>query len=125
TQLSKVSGAVHNPIKEKFEAGDSLVCDTLAQIADVAEQGRTAILNRDYDTLDKLINLNFDLRRKIYQISPNQLELVEAARSCGLSAKFAGSGGTIIGMYRDEESLHRLFVKMKSLNARVIKPYIM
>ena len=125
TQLSKVSGAVHNPIKEKFEAGDSLVCDTLAQIAELAEKGRTAILNKDYDTLDKLINLNFDLRRKIYQISPNQLELVEAARSCGLSAKFAGSGGTIIGMYRDEESLHRLFVKMKSLNARVIKPYIM
>lgn len=125
TRLSKVSGAVHNPIREKFEAGDPLVCDTMAQIAEVAEQGRTAILNKDYDTLDRLINLNFDLRRKIYKISPAHLELVEAARSCGVSAKFAGSGGTIIGMYRDEESLHRLFFKMKSLNARVIKPYIM
>lgn len=70
TRLSKVSGAVHNPIREKFEAGDPLVCDTMAQIAEVAEQGRTAILNKDYDTLDKLINLNFDLRRKIYKISP-------------------------------------------------------
>lgn len=125
TQLSKVSGAVHNPIKEKFEAGDPLVCDTLAEIAEVAEQGRTAILNKDYASLDQLINLNFDLRRKIYNISPSHLELVEAARACGVSAKFAGSGGTIIGMYRDEESLHRLFVKMKSLHARVIKPYIM
>jgi hypothetical protein len=40
----------------KFEAGDPWFCDTLAQIAEVAEQGRTAILNRDYDTHDRLIN---------------------------------------------------------------------
>lgn len=124
TQLSKVSGAVHNPIKERFEAGDPLVCDTLAQIAEVAEQGKKAILEQDMETLNALINRNFDLRCKIYHISPNNMELVNAARSCGVSAKFAGSGGTIIGMYPDEESLHRLIVKLKPLNARVIKPYV-
>lgn len=124
TELSKVSGAVHNPIRSRFEAGEPLVCDTMAAIADVAEQGRTAILNRDYERLNELINLNFDLRCKIYEVSPDNLKLVQAARSCGVSAKFAGSGGTIIGMYPDEETLHRLVVKMKELNVRVIKPYI-
>ena len=74
--------------------------------------------------LNALINKNFDLRCKIYKISPENLELVQLARSCGVSAKFAGSGGTIIGMYPDEESLHRLIVKMKAKNIRVIKPYI-
>ena len=124
TELSKVSGAVHNPIKARFEAGEPLVVDTMAQIADVAEQGRQAILDRDYGKLNQLINQNFDLRCKIYNIAPNNMELVQTARSCGVSAKFAGSGGTIIGMYPDEESLHRLVVKMKPLNVRVIKPYI-
>lgn len=124
TALSKVSGAVHNPVRALFDAGDPLVCDTMAQIADVAEQGRRAILDRDYDKLNRLIDLNFDLRCKIYNIAPENMLLIKTARSCGLSAKFAGSGGTIIGMYNDEESLHRLIVKMKPLNVRVIKPYI-
>ncbi len=124
TELSKVSGAVHNPVRSRFEAGEPLVCDTMAAIADVAEQGRTAILNRNYERLNELINLNFDLRCRIYEVSPDNVNLVQAARSCGVSAKFAGSGGTIIGMYPDEETLHRLVVKMKELNVRVIKPYI-
>lgn len=125
TELSKVSGAVHNPVKARFEAGEPLVVDTLAAIAEVAEEGRKAILERDYDKLNMLVNRNFDLRCKIYNISPSNMELVSTARSCGVSAKFAGSGGTIIGMYPDEESLHRLIVKMRPLNVRVIKPYIL
>lgn len=124
TALSKVSGAVHNPIKERFEAGDPLVCDTMAEIAQVAEDGKQAILQGDKEKLNQLINKNFDLRCKIYKISPDNMELVKLARSCGVSAKFAGSGGTIIGMYPDEETLHRLVVKMKEKNIRVIKPYI-
>ena len=76
------------------------------------------------EKLNQLINKNFDLRCKIYKISPDNMELVKLARSCGVSAKFAGSGGTIIGMYPDEETLHRLVVKMKEKNIRVIKPYI-
>lgn len=124
TQLSKVSGAVHNPIKERFEAGDPLVCDTLAQIADVAEQGKQAILEQDFEKLNQLIDQNFDLRCKIYNISEQNMELVRAARACGVSAKFAGSGGTIIGMYPNDEALHKLIVTLKPLNARVIKPYI-
>lgn len=124
TELSKVSGAVHNPIKARFEAGEPMVCDTLAEIAEVAEQGKKAILENNHERLNELINLNFDLRCKIYQIAPDNMSLVQTARSCGVSAKFAGSGGTIIGMYPDEESLHRLIVKMKDLNVRVIKPYI-
>ena len=125
TELSKVSGAVHNPVKSRFEAGEPLVVDTMAEIAQVAEDGRKAIKEQDHEQLNRLINRNFDLRCKIYDISPSNMMLVQTARACGVSAKFAGSGGTIIGMYPDEESLHRLIVKMRPLNVRVIKPYIL
>ncbi len=121
-ELSKVSGAVLNNIKEKYEKGDPLVLDTLVELASVAEQGKEAIFSGDFDTLNKLINRNFDLRCKIMNISQSNMELVQTARDCGASAKFSGSGGAIIGMYEDDEMLQRLIVNLRKINARVIKP---
>lgn len=121
-ELSKVSGTVLNNIKEKYEKGDPLVLDTLAELASVAEKGKEAILSRDFDSLNKLINHNFDLRCKIMNISQSNMELVQTARDCGASAKFSGSGGAIIGMYEDDEMLQRLIVNLRKINARVIKP---
>jgi glucuronokinase len=123
-ELSKVSGNVHNNIRERYDKGDKLVYDTLAEQASLAEQGREAILKRDYETLNKLINQNFDLRCKIMEISPSNMELVMNARECGASAKFSGSGGAIIGMYEDDEMLQKLIVNLRKINARVIKPII-
>lgn len=122
--LSKVSGTVLNDVKTRYEQGDPFVVDTLNQIAEKAEKGKVAILNRDYNTLNKLINENFDLRTKIMNISDSNLAMVKTARKCGASAKFAGSGGSIIGIYTNDEMLTRLIIEFKKLNARVIKPYI-
>jgi len=122
--LGKVSGAVLNDIKTRYWKGERLVVDTLSEIADVAESGKKAISDQDYTLLAQLINKNFDLRAKIMNISDSNRALVEAARSCGASAKFAGSGGSIIGTYDDDEVLKRLMINMKKLNARVVKPFI-
>ncbi len=124
TELSKVSGTVLNNIKERYYAGDKLVIDTLTEIGQCAEQGREAIMNHDFEKLNQLIDKNFDLRCKIMNISESNLELVNTARKCGASAKFSGSGGAIIGMYKDDEMLRKLIVELRKINARVIKPYI-
>jgi glucuronokinase len=124
-ELGKVSGAVLNNIREKYEKGDPAVLDALAELAGIAEQGKEVILRKDYDSLNKLIDANFDLRCKIMNISGSNMELVMTARSCGASAKFSGSGGAIIGMYEDDEMLRRLVVNLQKVNARVIKPFIM
>jgi glucuronokinase len=124
-ELGKVSGAALNNIREKYEKGDPKVIGTLAELADLAEQGKEVIANKDYNTLNKLIDKNFDLRCRIMNISESNMELVLTARSCGASAKFSGSGGAIIGMYEDDEMLRRLIVNLKKVNARVIKPIIM
>ena len=99
--------------------------DNLDKIAALAEQSRELVENGDLSELNKLINRNFDLRRKIMNISESNLELVATARKCGASAKFSGSGGAIIGLYKDREMLTHLIVKMKKINARVIKPFIL
>ncbi|MBN1790722.1 MAG: hypothetical protein JW830_09515 [Bacteroidales bacterium] len=122
--LGKVSGTVLNNIREKYERGDPLVIDTLAELAELAEQGREILLKKDHAGLYKLIDRNFDLRCKIMKISESNMELVMKARNCGASAKFSGSGGAIIGMYEDDEMLQRLIIHLKRINARVIKPII-
>jgi glucuronokinase len=123
-ELGKVSGTVLNNIREKYEKGDALVIDTLTELAGVAQQGKEAMLKKDYGTLNKLMDKNFDLRCKIMNISESNMELVMTARKCGASAKFSGSGGAIIGMYEDDEMLQRLIVNLRKINARVIKPII-
>jgi glucuronokinase len=124
TDLGKVSGKVLNDIKSKYDKGDQHVISTLNSIANLADEGRDAILARDYQTLGKLINANFDYRCKIMTINDSNMELVETARRTGASASFSGSGGAIIGIYQDDDMLKRLIYNLRKINARVIKPYI-
>ncbi|MCU0339358.1 MAG: GHMP kinase [Spirosomaceae bacterium] len=124
TDLSKVSGKVLNTIRQRWEAGDEHVVNTLKSIAGVAETGRDAIKNQDFTQLHQLINQNFDYRGQVMTITERNQAMIDTARACGASAAFTGSGGSIIGTYRDEEMLNRLFVELKKQNARVIKPFV-
>lgn len=125
TNLSKISGYVLSDIRERFERGEELVITTLNRIAELAEEGKQALYDGNKKKLLDLMNENFDLRSKIMNITVDNYELVATARRCGASAKFAGSGGSIIGMYENDEMLTRLIVELEKINARVIKPYIM
>jgi len=89
------------------------------------DEQNQAYENRDYRKLHELVNENFDLRSKILNISKENREMVEIARKCGASAKFSGSGGAIVGTYEDDDMLRRLMIRLKRVNARVIKPYIL
>ncbi|MGB3778641.1 MAG: GHMP kinase [Tunicatimonas sp.] len=123
--LGKVSGTVLNDIRSRYDKGDQSVIDTLGEMAQLAAEGRQAILDKDTEKLNKLINKNFDLRCQIMNISDENKTLVQTARACGASAKFTGSGGSIIGIYENDEVLNKLVISLKKINARVIKPYIL
>ena len=124
TDLSKVSGKVLNNIRQRWEQGDAHVVGTLQNIAGVAEEGKDVIKTQNYDRLQELVNQNLDYRAEIMTITERNRAMITTARACGASASFTGSGGSIIGIYRDEEMLNRLFVELKKQNARVIKPFI-
>jgi glucuronokinase len=123
-ELGKVSGVVLNDIRSRYDQGDEFVIKKLNEIASFAERGRDALKEKNYDVLNEIINKNFDCRKQIMNISDRNIQLVETARNCGASAKFAGSGGSIIGMYKNDEMLTELINEMKKINARVIKPYV-
>jgi glucuronokinase len=124
TNLSKVSGKVHSDVRTRFDRGETDVINVLSQIAQKAKDGHTALMEGRPDDLHELMNENFNLRCQIYNVPESNKRLINAARECGASAKFAGSGGTIIGIYRDDDMLNQLFVKLKKHNARVIKPFV-
>jgi glucuronokinase len=72
-----------------------------------------------------LLNENFDLRRRLYKISQGNIDMVEAARGCGASAKFTGSGGAIVGTYEDDAMFQRLRETLEPAGVVVIKPKIL
>ena len=122
--LGKVSGRVLNPIREGFEQGDPVVLEALLRLAALAEEGKAALLRRDHGRLGTLMDENFDLRSRIMPISEENMTLIKAARSCGASAKFAGSGGSLIGMYTDEMMFTKLNRVLGEQQAVVLKPMV-
>ncbi len=125
TSLSEGTEVFHNNVRERFNQGDRQVVSAMQQWADYAQQARSALLARDYDTLGKLINANFDLRASIYRISEGNLAMIRVSRQVGATSNFAGSGGAIVGTYQDEAMYRDLSAELARIGVAVIRPRIL
>lgn len=124
TDLSEGTEVFHNDIRRRFNAGDPQVVAAMKYWADLAVEVRHYLVNRQLDRIPDLLNRNFDKRRELYKISEGNLRMVEAARSVGASAKFTGSGGAIVGTYRDDAMYDALVAKLEPMGIKVFKPGI-
>ncbi len=124
TSLNEGTEVFHNNLRERWLMGDREVVDAMQTWAGYAEQGKAAILARNYQELNRLIDANFDLRAKIYNVGEGNLEMVRTARSAGATAKFAGSGGAIVGTYEDEPTYMRLQKAFSAIGVGIVKPRI-
>jgi len=124
TSLSEGTEVFHNDVRARWRAGDPVIIEAMHRWGEIASAGRQALLERDYAALNRLVDENFDLRAKIYRISEGNLEMIRAARSVGVSANFAGSGGAIVGACPDEETYQRLVAAMRPIGAAVLRPKI-
>lgn len=124
TSLSEGTEVFHNNLRERWRRGDPEVTGAMETWAGYADEGRRCLLSGDHRRLKQLVDANFDLRAKIYQIDRGNLEMVHAARSAGATANFAGSGGAIVGTYEDEAMFQRLTEVMSPIGIGVIKPRI-
>lgn len=122
--MSEPTEVFHNDIRGRFNTGEEKVVTAMRHFAGLAARGRQALLERDVEGLGRLIDENFDTRRSIYNLPPWQVEMVQAARACGASAKFAGSGGAIVGTYRDGAMYQSLSQSLAGLNCKTIKPQV-
>jgi glucuronokinase len=120
--VSEPTEVFHNDIRARYQRGDAQVVAAMHRFAALAAEARVALLAGDHDRLAALMNENFDTRRSIYQLPAAQIEMVERARQVGASAKFAGSGGAIVGTYRDEAMLAALRAELGKIDCVVILP---
>lgn len=122
TSLSEGTEVFHNNVRARWAAGDPEVVGAMRTWAGYAEQGRAALLNHDYETLDRLINANFDLRAQLYRIGEGNMQMIQTARRVGATSNFAGSGGAIVGTYKDDAMFQELTAAMQAIGVAVIKP---
>jgi len=114
----------HNDIRNRFNRGEPAVVRAMGRCASLAAQAREAIRGRDHALLAKLLDENFEMRRSIYQLPKGQVQMVDVARQVGASAQFAGSGGAIVGTYRDAKMFQDLQEVLGRIGCRVIKPVL-
>ena len=122
--LSEGTEVFHNNIRQRYNNGDRQVHEAMHEFAEITSQFREAMFAGDLPTMNSLINRNFNLRASLYKLSKRNWDLVNCARNTGASAKFCGSGGAIVGIYKDEKMFGRLELELKRIRARVIKPII-
>ncbi len=124
TSLSEGTEVFHSSLRDRWLRGEADVVAAMETWASYAAEGRSCLLQRNYTRLNQLVDANFDLRAKLYRIDPGNLEMVRMARSAGATANFAGSGGAIVGTYKDDAMLDKLAAAGKAVGVAVIKPKI-
>ncbi len=125
TRLSEGTEIFHNNVRERWRNGDREIVSAMEEWATYAETGRTALLNRDHARLGALIDANYDLRARVYEIGEGNREMVQVARSVGATANFAGSGGAIVGTYEDDAMFERLRTALRPLDVVVLRPAVL
>jgi glucuronokinase len=121
---SEPTETVHNNLRARFDRGEPEVLAAMVKFAELAAEARQTLQAGNHARLGELMDLNFDTRRSICRIPRRQLEIVELARRIGATAKFAGSGGAIIGTYRSPSMFSDLQAGMKRIACRVIRPTV-
>jgi len=125
--MSEGTEIPHNRLRYKYDEGDQDAIDAMKFWADLTLKARDALTEGDTGALYKCINANFDKRKELYDklripMKKEHLEMVLLAREMGASAKFAGSGGAIVGTYRKPSDFTKLKKHLEGHGIRVLKP---
>lgn len=124
TDLAEISGVFHSGMRHRFLNRDPDVLAAIEAWCGMTDDVRRLLESGRGAEIGELMDRNFDTRAGLGGVNEGNLELVRLARSVGVSAKLTGSGGAIIGTYRDEAMLDELRKVCGSRNVRVIIPDI-
>jgi len=80
----------------------------MAELAVQARRAHRAIVDDDRDLLADAMDRSFVLRAAMVEIPPLQQVLVDVGRRAGAAVNSAGSGGSVVGIARDEAHLEAL-----------------
>lgn len=115
------SGRVHTSARERFDRGDPEVVATMREIADLARRALRPLITRDAAELGLLMERNLELRGHIYDLDPRHVEMVRVAGAHGAPANYTGSGGAIVGLYRDAAHLSGIRQALAELGCELLE----
>ena len=119
---SEPTEVFHNNLRERYNAGDMAVVSAMKKFVYLTERAMHLIESNEGSALGPLLDENFNLRQSMCKLNPQHVEMVMAARRTGVSAKYAGSGGAIVGAYRDDQQFGQLQNSMEKIGCILIKP---
>ncbi len=114
----------HNDLRSRYNAGDALVVNAMQEFAELSDQAVYALKQSDYGLFGRLMDKNFDLRQSISTLNTHHVLMIETARACGVSAKYAGSGGAIVGVCESETGFDKLKTQLEAIGCVVVRPVI-
>ena len=114
--------AAHGPLRARYDAGDPDVRQAMTGFAGLTDQARDALQTEQPDALAQIMDDNFDLRQSICDLAPFHVRMIETARAAGASAKFAGSGGAIVGTFTDGAMQDKLTRDLTAIGCRIVYP---
>lgn len=120
--LSEGTEVYHNDLRARWQRGEPDVLEAVQFWADLTVKFRAALEVGDRSAMHGFLNANFDKRASLYDVGEGNRDMVMTARQAGASAKFAGSGGAIVGIYDDEAMFRKLVEAFEPKGIRVIKP---
>lgn len=123
-QRAEISDVPHRNLRELYNRGDATVHAAMQRYRQITDEAKQALLAGDWEALGAVMDLNFDIRRTIMNIAPENLRMVEVARGTGASAKFAGSGGAIVGLYKDGRQYQQLVDSLAEIRCTVLRPIV-
>jgi galactokinase/mevalonate kinase-like predicted kinase len=121
---SESSSRPHGDLRGRYERGDPDVVQAMDEIAGLARLGRDCLLSGDHDGLRRALDRNFDARRRLYPLDPRHIRMIEAARSAGASANYAGSGGAITAIPGEGDGLEPVRSALENDGCEVIVPQV-
>ncbi len=122
--LSRISGIYHSDLRGRWNRGERAVHRAMDEFADLARQGRECLLQGDTVKLTRLMDQNFDIRSGLSRLDPKNVEMIEMARAHGVCAKYAGSGGAIVGICESDETFRDLQEDFRTIGCTVIRPRV-
>jgi glucuronokinase len=114
------SGELHAALRARFEAGDGDVRSAMSELAGCATKAAVAFEVGDRFGLAAAVEQTCRLRARIGALSEPTRRLLDAARSVGVAATSAGSGGAIAGVLPPRRA-RNLRATLRDVGASVLR----
>lgn len=118
------SGDVHASVAARHAAGDAEVSAVMRELAIGVDEGLAALRAGKRETLMGLVNRNFDLRARLFEIDAADRRMIELGRARGAATKFCGSGGAVLAVVADTREVEPLIAAYRSEGFEAVPPTV-